>query len=55
MEASQPQAPPRKFDFAEVLTRMTTERASDVHLSPAFPPAMRVRGRIIPLEEYGPL
>jgi twitching motility protein PilT len=45
----------KTFDFADVLTRMTEERASDVHLSPGFCPAMRVRGRIVPLEEYGPL
>ncbi len=45
----------KNFDFADVLTRMTEERASDVHLSPGFPPAMRVRGRIVPLEEYGNL
>jgi twitching motility protein PilT len=52
MEAS---AATRKFDFAEVLTRMAEERASDVHLSPGFAPAIRVRGRIVGLEEYGPL
>jgi twitching motility protein PilT len=52
MEAS---APTRKFDFAEVLTRMAEERASDVHLSPGFAPAIRVRGKIVGLEEYGPL
>jgi twitching motility protein PilT len=45
----------KAFDFAEVLTRMSEERASDVHLSPGFPPAMRVKGRIVPLEEYGPM
>ncbi len=45
----------RNFDFAEVITRMTQERASDVHLSPGFRPAIRVRGRIVPLEEYAPL
>jgi twitching motility protein PilT len=45
----------KTFDFADVLTRMSEERASDVHLSPGFPPAMRVRGRIVPLEEYGKL
>jgi twitching motility protein PilT len=45
----------KAFDFADVLTRMAEERASDVHLSPGFPPAMRVRGRIVPLEEYGQL
>jgi twitching motility protein PilT len=43
----------RDFDFADVLMRMTQERASDVHLSPGFAPAMRVRGRILPMEEYG--
>jgi twitching motility protein PilT len=45
----------RQFDFAEVLTRMAEERASDVHLSPGFPPAIRVRGKIEPLSEYGKL
>jgi twitching motility protein PilT len=45
----------KNFDFADVLTRMADERASDVHLSPGFPPAMRVRGKIVPLEEYGPM
>jgi twitching motility protein PilT len=49
MEAS------RNFDFADVLTRMAEERASDVHLSPGFAPAIRVRGRIVPLDEYGKL
>jgi twitching motility protein PilT len=52
MEAAATQ---RQFDFSEVLTRMTEERASDVHLSPGFPPAIRVRGRIVPLQEYGKL
>ena len=57
MEAAIEQAPAasKSFDFADVLTRMTEERASDVHLSAGFPPAMRVRGRIVPLEDYGPL
>src|SRR5204863_6204582 len=45
----------KPFGFADVLTRMAEGRASDVHLSPGFPPAIRVRGRIVPLEEYGPL
>jgi twitching motility protein PilT len=48
-------APTRTYDFAEVLTRMAADRASDVHLSPGFRPAIRVRGRIVPLEEYEPL
>jgi len=40
------------LDFANVLTRMVEEKASDVHLSPGFPPAIRVRGRIVPLDDY---
>ena len=32
----------RNFDFAEVLTRMAEERASDVHLSPGFCPAILI-------------
>jgi twitching motility protein PilT len=41
-----------EFDFSEVLTRMVDERASDVHLTPGFPPAIRIRGRISPMEDY---
>jgi twitching motility protein PilT len=44
-----------ELDFADVLTRMVEERASDVHLTPGYPPAIRVRGRITPLEYYPPL
>ena len=40
------------IDFAEVLKRMVAERASDVHLTAGRPPAIRVRGRVLPLEEY---
>ncbi|MGI8460943.1 MAG: type IV pilus twitching motility protein PilT [Solirubrobacterales bacterium] len=40
------------LDFAEVLQRMVAERASDVHLTAGRPPAIRVRGRIMPLDEY---
>jgi twitching motility protein PilT len=47
--------PTRQFDFADVLTKMVEDRASDVHLSPGFCPAIRVRGRIVPLEDYEPL
>ena len=43
------------IDFAAVLSRMVEERASDVHLTPGFPPAVRVRGRITPLDDYPPL
>jgi twitching motility protein PilT len=41
-----------EFDFSEVLTRMIDERASDAHLTAGFRPAIRVRGRISPMEEY---
>jgi twitching motility protein PilT len=40
------------LDFAEVLQRMVAERASDVHLTAGFAPAIRVRGKIMALEEY---
>jgi twitching motility protein PilT len=39
-------------DFAGVLTRMVEVRASDVHLTPGVAPAMRVRGKIQPLDDY---
>jgi twitching motility protein PilT len=52
MEAA---APTRPFDFAEILTRMSEERASDVHLTAGYPPAIRVSGKIVGLDEYGPL
>jgi twitching motility protein PilT len=40
------------LDFAAVLTKMVEVRASDVHLTPGFPPAVRVRGRITPIDDY---
>jgi len=43
------------FDFSEVLTRMVDLRASDVHLTSGFPPAIRIRGRISAMEDYPPL
>jgi twitching motility protein PilT len=43
------------LDFAAVLTEMVEANASDVHLTPGFPPAVRVRGRVAPLEGYAPL
>src|SRR4029079_17332936 len=45
----------KKFDFAEVLGGMVRDKASDVHLTPGFPPAVRVRGTIQPLEGYDKL
>jgi twitching motility protein PilT len=41
-----------EIDFSEVLARMVETRASDVHLTPGFPPAMRDKGRIRPMEGF---
>jgi twitching motility protein PilT len=38
------------FDFAAVLNKMAEVKASDVHLTSGFPPAMRMRGRIAPVD-----
>ena len=40
------------FDFAEVLRRMVEARASDVHLTAGFPPAIRDKGKITPMEGF---
>jgi twitching motility protein PilT len=40
------------IDFASVLGQMVAEKASDVHLSPGVPPAMRVRGQIVPMDGF---
>ena len=40
------------FDFSSVLARMVEAKASDVHLTPGFPPAMRDRGKIVPMEGF---
>jgi twitching motility protein PilT len=40
------------FDFSEVLRRMVEARASDVHLSPGFPPAIRDKGKITPMDGF---
>ncbi len=45
----------KRFDFAEVLSGMVEDKASDVHLTPGYPPAVRVRGTIHPLEGYDKL
>ncbi|HXV05300.1 MAG TPA: PilT/PilU family type 4a pilus ATPase, partial [Solirubrobacterales bacterium] len=41
-----------EFDFAEVLARMAEVKASDVHLTAGFPPAMRDKGKIVPMEGF---
>jgi len=38
------------IDFAAILSRMVAEKASDVHLSAGFAPAMRVKGRIVAMD-----
>src|SRR5512146_2712904 len=40
------------LDFSEVLGRMVQAKASDVHLTPGFPPAMRDKGKIVPMEGF---
>jgi twitching motility protein PilT len=39
-------------DFSEVLRRMVEARASDVHLTPGFPPAIRDKGKIVAMEGF---
>jgi twitching motility protein PilT len=41
-----------EFDFAEVLRRMVEARASDVHLTAGFPPAIRDKGKITPMDGF---
>jgi twitching motility protein PilT len=41
-----------EFDFSEVLKRMVETKASDVHITPHFPPAIRDKGRIRPMEGF---
>jgi twitching motility protein PilT len=43
------------FDFADVVSRMVEQRASDLHLTAGSPPAMRIRGHVRPLEGHEPL
>src|SRR5262245_12514255 len=43
---------PMEFDFSEVLAHMVSVRASDVHLTPGFQPAVREKGRIEPMDGF---
>jgi twitching motility protein PilT len=43
---------PPEFDFSEVLRQMVETRASDVHLTAGFPPAIRDKGKIQPMEGF---
>jgi twitching motility protein PilT len=40
------------FDFSAVLHEMVESKASDVHLTPGFPPAIRDKGKIKPMEGF---
>src|SRR3954452_11984964 len=40
------------FDFAAVLTKMAEVNASDVHLTAGFPPALRDKGKIVPMDGF---
>ena len=42
----------REFDFAAVLHRMVELGASDIHLTAGFPPAVREKGKIAPLDDF---
>jgi twitching motility protein PilT len=41
-----------RFDFADLLLDVLERRASDLHITSGSQPAIRVRGRLIPLEDY---
>jgi twitching motility protein PilT len=40
------------FDFSEVLRRMVEAKASDVHLTAGFPPAIRDKGKITAMDGF---
>ncbi len=40
------------FDFAEVLLEVLERNASDLHITVGTPPMVRVRGRLMPMDEY---
>jgi twitching motility protein PilT len=44
--------PAMDFNFAEVLRRMVEAQASDVHLTAGFPPAVRDKGKICPMDGF---
>jgi twitching motility protein PilT len=43
---------PTHFDFAAVLTQVAERKASDLHLTAGFPPAIREAGKIAPMEGF---
>jgi twitching motility protein PilT len=40
------------FDFADLLLEVLHRRASDLHITAGAHPVIRVRGRLVPLEDY---
>jgi twitching motility protein PilT len=40
------------FDFADLLLEVLERRASDLHITAGSKPMIRVRGRLVPLEDY---
>jgi twitching motility protein PilT len=40
------------FDFADLLMEVIERRASDLHITAGARPTVRVRGRLVPLEDY---
>ncbi len=40
------------FDFADLLLEVLERRASDLHITAGAKPACRIRGRLVPLEDY---
>jgi twitching motility protein PilT len=40
------------FDFADLLLEVLERRASDLHITAGAKPAVRVRGKLVPLEDY---
>jgi twitching motility protein PilT len=40
------------FDFAAVLTQVADQKASDLHLTAGFRPAIRSKGKIEPMEDF---
>jgi twitching motility protein PilT len=41
-----------RFDFADLLLEVLERRASDLHITAGAKPAVRVRGRLVPLDDY---
>src|SRR4051794_4266519 len=40
------------FDFADLLLEVLERKASDLHVTAGSKPMVRIRGRLVPLEDY---